>query len=198
MTTPDVWIATRSGKRFTPLKPQTDQIELTDIAAALSKICRYTGQCDRFYSVAEHSVRTLWAAERVVKGIGGKDPADTARNRSNLLRWALLHDAAEAYLCDVAAPIKSAPQFALYRTLERGIEKTIAQRFKLPPAMPPEVTILDRLMLASEWPILMPKTQDPWGGKFPKPDLTLVENIGWTPATAEAHFLSAAGDLGIR
>lgn len=47
---------TFSGGVFYPMDPRPEDIRLEDIAAALSKLCRFGGQCLKFCSVAEHSV----------------------------------------------------------------------------------------------------------------------------------------------
>lgn len=82
------WFNTASGKKFFPLAPTPDQIDINDIAHALSQICRYGGHCKTFYSVAQHSV----LVSRLVPSWAAK--------------YGLLHDAAEAYVGDVVRPIK--------------------------------------------------------------------------------------------
>lgn len=82
------WIQTFLGKPFWPLSPRPEDIDIRDIAHALAMTCRFTGHSQKFYSVAEHSVRV----SRIV-------PAQFALH-------GLLHDASEAYLCDLSRPIK--------------------------------------------------------------------------------------------
>lgn len=84
------WIQTFTGKQFWPLTPKAEDVCIEDIAHALAFKCRFGGHCKTFYSVAEHSCRV----------------AEILRPEHQLI--GLLHDAAEAYLPDVAAPIKSA------------------------------------------------------------------------------------------
>ncbi|TAM99321.1 MAG: phosphohydrolase, partial [Rhizobiaceae bacterium] len=50
------WIMTHSGKPFYPARPAPSDIDILDIAHALSMTCRYGGHARRFYSVAEHCV----------------------------------------------------------------------------------------------------------------------------------------------
>lgn len=83
------WIQTFTGKKVFPLDIRAQQICIQDIAHALSLKCRFGGHCRTFYSVAEHSIRVSRIVPKHLKLI------------------ALLHDAAEAYLPDVCAPIKS-------------------------------------------------------------------------------------------
>lgn len=51
------YISTHSGHKLHLLNPEAKQISIVDIAMGLSRICRFGGQCERFYSVAEHCVR---------------------------------------------------------------------------------------------------------------------------------------------
>ena len=53
---PHAWIETYTGRKFWPLAPSPDDIDIFDIAQALSMTCRYKGHTNEFYSVAEHSV----------------------------------------------------------------------------------------------------------------------------------------------
>jgi hypothetical protein len=82
------WIQTFTGKKIDPTSITPAMVDAQDIAHALANKCRFTGHCDPFYSVAEHCVRV----------------ADLVGERFKL--YALLHDAAEAYLPDVATPLK--------------------------------------------------------------------------------------------
>lgn len=88
------FIQIKSGGEFDPKTGAISNIDIQDIAHALSNMCRYAGHCREMYSVAEHSVlvsnilRTLY-------------PDDV------MSRWAgLLHDATEAYVCDLPTPLK--------------------------------------------------------------------------------------------
>lgn len=79
---------TRHGRQYWPLDPDPAEVCVEDIAAHLSKICRYNGACTQFYSVAEHSVYVSY----LVPGV--------------LARHGLLHDAPEAYCQDIVRPLK--------------------------------------------------------------------------------------------
>lgn len=89
------WIQTFTGKKVFPLAMTAEMVCVDDIAHALSMKCRFTGHCREFYSIAEHSVRVSLLV------------------RPELRLAALLHDAAEAYLPDLARPIKSQAFFRL-------------------------------------------------------------------------------------
>jgi 5'-deoxynucleotidase YfbR-like HD superfamily hydrolase len=126
------WIQTYSGLKMYPLDPLADEICLADIAHALSNICRFTGHSAEFYSVAQHSV---YVSSYV--------------SRYNAL-WGLLHDASEAYLCDIARPIKHSPTMKGYREAERTLQATIAAKFGLPIVQPKEVEVVDTALLVTE------------------------------------------------
>jgi len=83
------WMDTYTGKHFHLLNPQSDEVDIQDIAHHLSLLCRFTGACRTFYSVAEHSVRV----------------SHIVSPKSQLA--ALLHDAAETYINDVSRPVKN-------------------------------------------------------------------------------------------
>lgn len=162
------WICTYTGKRFDPFDPKEDQIVIEDIAHALSNICRYTGHCRTFYSVAEHSVN---ASDYVPE------------------KWskqALLHDASEAYLMDIARPIKQHPAMAQYRETEQLVQRAILRKFKEPEELDASVHEADNRLLISEAKLLLPNVND-WNWPVePYPDFVVH---GWSPQTAERMFL---------
>ena len=116
------WMQTHSGAHVHLLTPEVDEIRLLDIAHALSRIPRFTGHTRGHYaySVAQHSV---WVAETV--------PGPMALA-------ALLHDAHEAYLGDIATPVKLAinmvvrPWFDPVAALKNHIQCVIHAKFRLP------------------------------------------------------------------
>src|SRR5262245_58620631 len=124
------WMQTYTGLAFWPMDPRPDEVRLDDIAAALSKLCRYGGQGVKFYSVAEHCVHVAEAAPDYCK------------------LDALLHDASEAYLCDVIRPIKS--HLTNYVAIEARLQRVIAHRFRVCFPIPDVVKRLDTGILADE------------------------------------------------
>ena len=134
--TQDTYISTVSGKRFYFNAPTRDMIDVQDIAHALGNLCRFTGQCREFYSVAEHSV----LMSRLV-------PAHRALE-------ALLHDATEAYCADLARPIKNT--LPGYRAMEDRIWQAVAYKFDLPLQMSQEIKVWDMAMLKREVEVLLP------------------------------------------
>jgi hypothetical protein len=102
---------THSGKKFMFEAPTVDMIEPSDLWHALALLCRFSGHVDRFYSVAQHSVliSKLVPVEHALVG--------------------LLHDATEAYLCDLPRYLKRAPGLEGYRRYEELTWKVICERF---------------------------------------------------------------------
>jgi len=82
------WMQIFTGKKFWPLDPKSEEVDIKDIALSLAFQCRFNGHSNYFYSIAQHSV--------IVSKIVSKDQASAA----------LLHDAAETYIGDMVSPLK--------------------------------------------------------------------------------------------
>ncbi|MBS1198125.1 MAG: hypothetical protein H6R18_1910 [Proteobacteria bacterium] len=136
------YLLTFTGKHLDLIDPQPNMINLLDIAHGLANTCRFSGQCRFYYSVAQHSE----LASRIV-------PVEFELE-------ALLHDAAEAYLCDIPSPLKLL--LPDYRAIEARMDAAIRERFGLPATTSPEVKQADLVMLATEKRDLMPPDRDPW------------------------------------
>ena len=109
-------IQTYTGRFVDPLDMKADDIVLEDIAHALANICRFTGHCSRFYSVAEHSLNVM----NIISSMNYPRTIKLA---------ALLHDASEAYLCDLARPLKERPEFQFYRDAEAQLQSMIDYKY---------------------------------------------------------------------
>ena len=109
-------LTTHSGKYVDIYAPDVDSIVIDDIAHALSNLCRYGGHSDIFYSVADHCVNMH----------------DYFMERDQPINAyvALMHDATEAYLCDIPRPIK--PFITGYQEIEDNLQKVIFEKFKVP------------------------------------------------------------------
>lgn len=105
----DTRIMLASGALFDLTDPEGSDFTLQDIAHGLGRVCRFAGQTNRFYSVAEHCFHVA----RLV-------PVENARA-------ALLHDASEAFIGDVTRPLKAL--LPDYRAIEARIEDAISDRF---------------------------------------------------------------------
>ena len=169
------WIQTFSGKVYWPIDPHEDDVEIIDIAHALSMVCRYSGHCSQFYSVAEHSwhVSYLVPREYALQG--------------------LLHDAAEAYLADVARPVK--PYLVNYREIESANWRVIARKFGVPEEMHREVHEADTAMLFCEAKQLLGPPPRPWGDEIPQAYVTDREVLCLPPPLGRALFMDRFMEL---
>lgn len=87
------YITTYGGTHFFPAEPDMKDFHISDVAHALSLICRGNGHVKQFFSVGQHCIDCALEAE--------------ARGYSKRVVLAcLLHDASEAYMSDVPRPFK--------------------------------------------------------------------------------------------
>jgi hypothetical protein len=129
-THPSAWIQTYTGRKVDLIWPTPDMIAIEDIAHALSLICRYTGHTRFHYSVAQHSA----LCAKVV-------PQEFAFE-------ALMHDAAEAYVNDLASPLKwLVPAYSL---VEDRFRQVIVGVFGLADEIPDVVKAADLAVLMAE------------------------------------------------
>lgn len=136
------WIPTYTGKRFDFNKPEECQFTLSDIVWPLAKLCRFTGHCKRFYSVAEHSLNAAYFAP-------------------DELRYpVLVHDTAEAFLGDVSHPLKE--MLPDYQAIEKRVEAAVFARLGLPNGLPPEYKTYDHRMLVTERKFLLTDQTTVW------------------------------------
>ncbi len=171
------WIQTFTGGKFYPFDPLSVEVDIRDIAHSLSMLCRFVGHCREFYSVAQHSV--------IVAEVVGPEHK----------LWALLHDAAEAYIGDISRPLKNCLRVegvTVLREADRAIMRAVASRFGLPADEPPQVKSADEGVLMAERRDLMADTViwDGWSGnrdvvEYPNK----IEPVG--PAEAKELFMEA-------
>lgn len=166
-----------SGAMFDYSAPEKCEVHIRDIAGALSKVCRFAGHIDRFYSVAQHAVNV----SRIV-------PAEHA--------WtALMHDTAEAFTNDLPTPLKHA--FPAFRELEQRIEAAMAARFQFTFPLPQAVKVADLQMLKLE-KIVLKRDFTEWGildGVETRDMEHLADLSPHSPDEAGKMFLARAADL---
>ena len=119
-----------NGEYFDFTEPDTAKYGIFEVAYALSNICRYTGHTLDFYSVAQHSVLVSYLVPEMYALEG------------------LLHDAHEAFVGDMSAPLKSL--LPGYRDLEDTVQAAVRRRFGVPEADNPYVKQADLKALATE------------------------------------------------
>lgn len=164
----NTWIQTYTGRKFYPLTPKAEDINITDIAWALSNLCRFNGHSKHFYSVAEHSIY-----------VSENSPKQYALQ-------GLLHDAAEAYIGDIASPIKP---FFKVDLIEKQIMRCISIHFGLDDLcpLPDIVKQVDRALLADEAMQIMNPCTVPWP-QLQEPPLN-IDIKCYSPAQAFRLFM---------
>lgn len=121
-----IYVGTVSGKLIDLNNVRQNQIDIWDIATGLANICRFGGQIDTPYSVAQHSIRVM----RMVP----------AKHRLD----ALMHDAAEYLIGDIVGPFKYA--FDELVALEKRIYAPIAAKWGLSETKPFVVDWADKTL----------------------------------------------------
>ncbi len=171
ITQVDSYIETFTGKKFYFLDPTQDSIDIIDIAHSLSMQCRFTGHTTKFYSIAEHSIMVSRLCPDEFK------------------LWGLLHDASEAYLTDVASPVK--PHLINYKLMEKVIMEPICKKFGISKYMPDEVHVADMEALRIEAYWLMKSKGNDWViNQDKKPlDESCTPLLGLSPEETKFMFL---------
>lgn len=160
-------IQCRSGHYFDFLNPDQSFVLVDDIAHALSMQCRFTGHTERFYSVAEHSVHCSYIVP----------PEDALA--------ALMHDAAEAFIGDIAKPLKML--LPDYQRIEKQVERAVFNKLEIQYPFPDSVKKADVEMLFVEQRDAM-LSKDLWASTegVGMPDVKLHF---WDPSEAKTQFL---------
>jgi hypothetical protein len=174
---PTASIQTYTGIEFFPLNATPETIDQIDIAHALSNTCRYTGHSAFHFSVAQHSVLLC-------------DYIQLIELSEDDQRWGLMHDASEAYLPDIAKPIKHL--IAGFMDIEDNLLHVIAKRFKLPWPKSPIISRLDRLLFWREREVLLGEPtwirRDPSFEDTPKMMREHIPIERWTPERARQEW----------
>lgn len=129
---------THTGRYFWPLEPHPDEVDPEDIAWGLAHECRFSGQTPYHYSVAWHCIALMQAVP------------------DHLMKWALVHDASEAYLKDIPRPIKAL--IPNYKEFESRLMIAVAERLGMDPLIEPEeLKPYDYAMGHAEMCVLFPE-----------------------------------------
>lgn len=141
-------VETSSGLLFNLHSPDPALVRIDDIARSLSRQCRFNGHTRFFYSVADHSVY-----------VGNLLPPE-------IRIYGLLHDAHEAYLGDIASPVKKLVGEEKIREIERTLDAALYEALGLPLPTPDILDLVhqaDLLALRIEGYHLMP-SRGSWAG----------------------------------
>lgn len=108
------YILTYKKIEFYPLDPRVEDIDIEDIAHALSLLCRANGHFKHFYSVGLHSINC--AKEALARGYSKR-----------VILGCLLHDGSEAYLADITRPVKK--HLSKYLEIEDVLQTKIFNKY---------------------------------------------------------------------
>lgn len=179
-------ILTYTGKLIELGQPDPERIDLRDVSHALARVTRFTGHGDRSLSVAQHSC--------IVHDLA---PVECKR-------WALLHDAAEAYTGDISSPVKEvlrrmAPQeFDVWLA---AWQFAVSIRFGVPIV---DVHAADQAALELEVVLNGPRSSAEYRWLWPEwwatqaARTTGCADTVWPAELAEFEFLRRARELGLR
>lgn len=161
-------IRTYLGKQFVNvLDPDPRTILIEDIAWSLAGQCRFNSHLPYHYSVAQHCILASYLV-----------------SKENALQ-ALMHDASEAYLTDVAKPVKNC--LTNYQDIEEYMMSAIALKFDIGWPLHDEVHFIDRLLLEMEYNVVM--LGIPYSHPHLGPDAHVIDMGGWDRDTAYVTFL---------
>ena len=174
------WIQTVSGKKFHFLSGSTSEVDIHDIALVLSRTPRWAGHTREFLSVGQHSINV----SLLVKEYGGS-------GRDQMI--GLLHDATEAYMCDIPSPLKRLiPEF---KRIENKVWSKICRAvLKKAYDIPQIVQDADSCMLATEARDLFAFPPiDNWTRRCLPPHSRKI--VAWKSDQAYKSFLHLFGEL---
>lgn len=143
---------------------------LTDIAQGLANTCRFGGQMQKFYSVAQHSILVTMLAP------------------PELQKAALLHDAAEAYLGDIIKPLKN--MISGYAEIETAFERVIFKKFGVDFDLLKEIKPYDMRALTIEYEAIHGE-----GLEFKKVFYNGTATPFWTPEKAVDIYVNMLNGL---
>lgn len=170
------YITMFSGAHVDPLDLRPEDILVEDIAHHLSNQCRWSGGTRYHYSVAQHS----YYCSLIV-------PSPFAYD-------ALHHDDAEAYLQDMAKPLKNNRTLGqAYRGAEQRIERVIREALGVTFPFPDPVKQADLAMLIAEAEQLVHGRKH-WS-YYHEIEAADIEIKKWTPEKAEKKWLARHAEL---
>lgn len=150
------FINTATGIQFHMCNPSSLEVNITDIAVALSRAPRFAGHTSEPWTVAEHCLLVT-----AILRHGGFN--------AKMQMAGLLHDAAEAYICDIPSPLKWAMEqmdgiFCAYRQIEKKVEYAIDRALQpswldAPDYARRTIKRADQIALRTEFPAFFPQVK---------------------------------------
>lgn len=165
-------ILINSGRLVDPFNLNSIEITAEQLAKPLAKLCRYSGQINRFYSVAEHTVHLINAAPLHLK------------------RAVALHDLNEGLTNDLPRPFKQ--RLPQYVEFEKSVQQWIFHKFDEPWENMAAIADLDFNICADE---MIQLFDEPFVLEGATPLGIKIECWDWK--TAETKLLNAFKFLGL-
>lgn len=128
------WTLTHSGIKLIYLEPTVEMISLDDICHSTANLCRFTGAMSQFYSVAQHSMMVGSLVKTIIEADEAGDFQEGTVPYWNQILAGLLHDSSEAYINDLASPLKVAIK-GEYERIEHGLLSKVFEKFDVPMKM---------------------------------------------------------------
>ena len=198
-------IISQSGRLIDVMNPRPEDITIEDIAAGLviGKTERYGSRTKGRYYVAEHSVHVANLLARRLQD----DATFELDSRERLVKAALLHDAAEAYLGDIVQPLKCC--LPDYKELEHKWEIAIANKFWIHPSLLScgPVKQADQDIFQCELVSVAADVSELYGVERHKlmfryanliQELPALKDMGWSAERARLEFLDLCNILNIK
>jgi 5'-deoxynucleotidase YfbR-like HD superfamily hydrolase len=204
---------TYSGKMIDILNPAAEDIDITDIAWALSRLSRFCGHTtsEQPYTVAQHCILVAELTENFLLQAPSssempKHATFSGQPIYEIILKALLHDGHEAYISDIPSPVKRHPALMpVITAMEEHLDRAIYQKFNLTQNTPEIISLIkryDMLALKSEAKVLMKSGGAQWADSI-LPKYTPIA-LGKIMTTQEAFtgfkdkFNSAVGKLRVQ
>lgn len=167
---------TYSGRMIDIINPAAQDIDIIDIAWALSRLSRFCGHTtsENPYTVAQHCVLVADLVENFFKQANSRNfnPLETKyatyskQPTYEIVLKALLHDGHEAYISDIPSPVKRHPALMpVISSMEEQLDKAIYQKFDLSENTSEILDLIkrfDMLALKSEAKVLMKSGGAQW------------------------------------
>lgn len=188
-----------NGRMFLPLDPEShhNTFDIEYIAHSLSLQCRWMGGTTNlatgdplFYSVAQHCVIV---SDLVNLGRQKLVPGADWENLPSPALYGLMHDASEAFLCDVPRPLK--PFLGGYYDYEKALMVAILREFGVPttPEIYEAVRRVDNAMIFLERDALIGAPVIPYSNEEDHPGRPMGAIVPdfycWSPKEAKERFL---------
>lgn len=180
------WTLSHTGQKVYYLEPTIDMFNISDISHHCSQLCRFTGGTKFFYSVLQHMVLV---ASLVKEQLDNDGVDDQSVEYWDQILAALLHDASEYVVNDIASSLKDAIR-GRYKWIEHGILQKIFQRYGIDWGYHnATVKAADNVALQIERFYLMPDHPD-WP-KVPASEMTYPSPALMPALAVRKHFLDA-------